>query len=58
MSGEHARNPGPYSRPWTSRATEAGEAVSHQRGEDQDTTEEKSDHDTIHPSTIDSEEDE
>lgn len=27
-----------------------------ERGEDQDSTEEKSDHDTIHPSTIDGEE--
>lgn len=30
--------------------------MSHERGEDQDSTEEKSDHDTIHPSTIDGEE--
>ena len=30
--------------------------MSHERGEDADSTEEKSDHDTIHPSTIGGEE--
>lgn len=56
MLGEYARDARPNPRPRSPRTPEAGEAVSHQRGEDQETTEEPVEHGAPHPSSIEEEE--